>query len=196
MYYDFERLKKELAENLSEKRYAHVLGVESASVHLAEKYGADVKKACFAALFHDYAKCFSAEKTAAYISKYNIELNEYIKNSPNLNHGAVAAYICLNEYGIEDKDILNAVRYHTTGRENMSLLEKIICLADYIEPGRKFDGVEKLRELAEKDLDFALYTSFNGTLINLIETDKQIAPDTFSARDFLLKTLIERGFIN
>ncbi|CDI50238.1 metal dependent phosphohydrolase [Clostridium tetani 12124569] len=89
--------------------------------------------------------------------------------------------------GIKDQDILNAIRYHTTGRENMTMLEKIIYLSDYIEPGRKYPGVEKVRELAFQDIDKALINSFNITIKYVIEKDQVLHLDTIKGRNFLLK---------
>lgn len=184
-----EKLLSELKVNLKSYRFNHTMGVAKCAKELANIYGEDQEKSYFAGLFHDYAKEFSYKKIVSYIVKYNIEVDKYEKNSNELIHGKIASAICENEYKIEDKDILNAIKYHTTGRKNMTKLEKIICLADYIEENRRFDGVEKIRTLSKKNLDLALYHAFNVTLANLISKNVIIHPNTVKSRNHLLKIL-------
>jgi predicted HD superfamily hydrolase involved in NAD metabolism len=105
---------------------------------------------------------------------------------PELWHGPVAASIVQERMGIRDEDVLNAIRYHTTGRAGMTRLEKIIYLADYIEPGRQFPGLDEVRELAEKDLDSAVKKAIGNTIIFLVEKSAPIFPDTFKAYNDLL----------
>lgn len=188
---DKEALKQKLKKNLNKKRYEHTLRVADAAIYLAKKYGEDEEKAEIAALFHDYAKCFSDNENENYIQKYEIDLDKYEKVSKQLIHGIIAAHICENEYGIEDIDILRAVRYHTTGRYGMGNLEKIVSLADYIEAGRDFDGVNKIRVESEKSLDCGLYTALSLTIKNLLEKNEIIHQNSLDARNYLLEIINE-----
>lgn len=189
MPYDIERLKGELQIHLDAKRYAHTLGVVKSAIELAKTFGADEKDAEFAAYFHDYAKRFTKNEIDFYVEKYDILLDKFEKISPNLAHGKIASYICKYEYNVENKQVLNAIKYHTTGRKGMKKLEKIICLADYIEENRNFDGVEKLRILAKKDLDLALYNALNGTIVEVTNKNVIIHKNTINARNYILQLL-------
>ena len=155
-----------IENNLSEKRKKHTYAVCGTAVELALFYGVDKAKAETAALFHDI-----------------------FRDAPDsaLTHGKTAADAMSRDYGISDEDILNAVRYHTTGRAGMSLLEKIIFLADAIEPGRDYQGVEKIRALAYKDLNGACALSMNGTIEYVRSSGLYLDDDTIRARDFLIK---------
>lgn len=156
------------------------------AVMLAERYGADPKKAELAALFHDLYRYVNGEELAGYVREFH--LPETYLASPNLAHSKIAAAVMKRDYGIEDEDILNAVSYHTTGRAGMSLLEKIVFLADAIEPGRDYPGVEELRKTAEEDLDAAVLQSLQGTIRFLEQENIPIDEDTIKARnDFMGK---------
>ncbi|GIN38574.1 bis(5'-nucleosyl)-tetraphosphatase (symmetrical) YqeK [Heyndrickxia oleronia] len=168
-----------VAKQLTEKRYTHTLGVMETAIDLAKLYKADEKKAELAAIFHDYAKFRPLEEMKKIIieQKFDPFLLQY---NPELWHAPVGAYLIQEEVGIKDVEIINAVRYHTSGRMNMTLLEKIIYLADYIEPGRQFPGVEEARKLAKKDLDEALIYSVKNTIIFLMNKNQAVYPDTFT----------------
>ncbi len=168
-----------VAKQLTEKRYTHTLGVMETAIDLAKLYEADEKKAELAAIFHDYAKFRPLEEMKKIIieQKFDPFLLQY---NPELWHAPVGAYLIPEEVGIKDVEIINAVRYHTSGRMNMTLLEKIIYLADYIEPGRQFPGVEEARKLAKKDLDEALIYSVKNTIIFLMNKNQAVYPDTFT----------------
>jgi predicted HD superfamily hydrolase involved in NAD metabolism len=112
---------------------------------------------------------------------------DLLEHDKELWHAHVGAEVVRSELGIEDEEVLDAIRYHTSGRENMTLLEKIVCLADYIEPGRQFPGVEELRTAAEEDLDRALAKGLGGTITFLVNREKRIYPLTVLARNSLLK---------
>lgn len=175
---------------LSEKRLKHTKGVIDESVKLSELYGMDKKKAEVAALCHDIFRGKSKEHLNALIREAG--LPEKYMDNPNLAHGKLAAYYIKKEFGIVDEDILNAVSYHTTGRANMSLLEKIVFIADAIEPGRDFSGVEELRKLAYEDLDRACLRSLKGTINHLLDEGKslnEIEHDTIEARDYFLSVI-------
>ncbi|KYD10956.1 hypothetical protein B4102_1742 [Heyndrickxia sporothermodurans] len=176
-----------VAEQLTEKRYIHTLGVVDTAVHLAEKYQVDVKKAELAAIFHDYAKFRPLNEMKQIIvqQKFDEQLLHY---NPELWHAPVGAYLVQQEAGILDLDILDAIRYHTSGRKNMTDLEKVIYIADYIEPGRSFPGVEEARKIADKDLDEALLFSVRNTIQFLISKHQAVYPDTFELyNDIVMK---------
>lgn len=186
MKVDLVKLTDELKKEVTEKRFIHTLGVVSSARTLASIYGEDPEKAEIASILHDFAKSWSVEKMKDYILQSDELAIELLNYSDELWHGPVASIIAKQKFGIIDAHIINAIRYHTSGREDMSMLEKIICLADYIEPSRSFDGVEKLRELAQKDLNIALLHALNGTIENLIKNNKKIYPLTILARNSLL----------
>lgn len=184
-----QRIKQELRQHLNERRYRHTMGVVSSAEHLARKYGADENAARLAALMHDYCKNMSKEQYDEYIKRYRIDFDEIARGNRELMHGRVARYIAEREYAIDDPDILCAIEYHTTGRKGMSLLEKVIALADYIEEGRDFPGVEEIRILAATSLEEALIFALNGTIRYLMEKNLLIHPDTFEARNDLIREI-------
>ncbi|MDO4794247.1 MAG: bis(5'-nucleosyl)-tetraphosphatase (symmetrical) YqeK, partial [Filifactor alocis] len=163
------------------------MGVIDTAVALCEKYGIDTEKAELAALFHDYAKEWTKEEALEFFERSSVNLTELELRSPQLWHAKVAQRIAKEEYGIEDEDVLNAIRYHTTCRAGMSDLEIVIALADYIEPSRSYPGVEELRR-AEKDLGMreALLQGLNHTIEYLLKEDQLIHPDTLEARNDLI----------
>lgn len=170
------------------KRWLHTLGVMSESIILAERFGADPAKAELAAILHDVAKYWPIEEQRNLLIREQIGQAE-LEFDKALMHAVIGAWVAEHEYGIQDQDVLDAIRYHTSGREQMSLLDKVVCLADYIEPGRDFPGVDKLRKLARNDIDEALIAGFDGTIEVLIEQRKRIFPLTLAARNGLLLEL-------
>lgn len=173
-----------IEKNLNEKRKAHVYGVVKTARALAEKYGCDADKAEQAALYHDMFRSTPVEVLNMYVRQLGLS-PAYIDNA-NLAHGPIAAVIMQRDYGVEDQDVINAVRYHTTGRAGMSLLEKIVYLADAIEPGRNYPTVEKARELAEVSLDKACLYSMERSIAYISERGLFLDEDTVKARDYLL----------
>ncbi|MGX7419495.1 bis(5'-nucleosyl)-tetraphosphatase (symmetrical) YqeK [Carnobacterium gallinarum] len=164
---------------MSERRFKHVLGVEEMAIALAGRYGGDSEAASIAALTHDYAKERDKDEMREIIRKeqFDLELLEY---GSEIWHGPVGAYLVEKELGIEDEDILNAIRHHTVGASEMSLLEKIIYVADFVEPGRDFPGVAEARKLAITDLDAAVAYETKHTLSYLIEQNNKIYPLTIA----------------
>jgi nicotinate-nucleotide adenylyltransferase len=160
--------------------------VSKEAATLAKKYGCDVEKAEFAGLVHDIEKDTPRDGQLQTIAKYSIILDDVEKAAPKLLHAICGAAVLKNEYNIEDTDVLDAVRYHTTARAGMSLLEKIIYLADYISADRNYDGVEDLRKTIyaslEGGMDFALKFSINELLIKRAP----IHIDTVRARNELI----------
>jgi predicted HD superfamily hydrolase involved in NAD metabolism len=177
-----ELVKKQLTEH----RYQHTLGVMETAVWLAEKYGADVKKAELAAIFHDYAKFRPKDEMKNIIETKGFP-EDLLEYNSELWHAPAGVYLVETEAGIKDPEVLSAIRYHTSGRAGMTLLEKIIYLADYIEPGRHFPGVEEVRELAKEDLDKALIKAVQNTIIFLMKKNQTVYPDSFHTYNDLVK---------
>ncbi|GIO35918.1 HD domain-containing protein [Paenibacillus antibioticophila] len=191
MKYSREQLITMVSGQMPEKRWRHVEGVMTTSVSLAKRYGADPEKADLAALLHDLAKFWPMERQEAVMLEHGLQ-PELLQYDRQLLHAEIGAYVAEQEYGIRDEEVLNAVRYHTSGREQMTLLDKIVCLADYIEPGRNFPGVDQIRELAEHNLEKALICGFDSTISFLLQQGKIIFPLTVIARNSLIRELNEQ----
>lgn len=175
----------EVKSQMPERRWQHTLGVIQSSVELARLYGADPVKADMAALLHDVAKYWPVEKQRGLIEREGRSL-DLLQYGKSLWHAEAGAIYAEKELGIADPEIIGAIRYHTSGREQMTLLEKVVCLADYIEPGRDFPGVEQIRLIAETSLEKALLAGFDQTIAYLMETSQKIFPITVRARNALL----------
>ncbi|MBQ2862412.1 MAG: bis(5'-nucleosyl)-tetraphosphatase (symmetrical) YqeK, partial [Oscillospiraceae bacterium] len=148
-----DEIKTVLKNRMNEHRYEHSLNVAKRAAFLAEKYGADAEKARFAGLIHDICKGIPQEEQLAIIEKEVITLDENTKKSPALWHSIAGAIYCEHELGVTDKDVLNAVRYHTSGRGNMSILEKVVYMADLTSAERNYPDAEYTRNLTDKSLD-------------------------------------------
>lgn len=172
-----------IEKNLSEKRRRHTYGVVETAKKLAKKYGCDEKKAETAALYHDMFRSTSVAVLNMYVKQLGLS-RDYLDNA-NLAHGPIAARIMERDYHIADPDILNAVRYHTTGREGMSLLEKVIYLADAIEPQREYPGVDEIRQTAEVSLDQACLLSMERSITYIEERGLFLHENTIKARNDL-----------
>lgn len=176
---DREALMQAVQMRMSERRFKHVLGVEETAIALAEQFGESPEKASIAALTHDYAKERSDEEFQLAIERGNYEnKTELLKYGNAIWHGLVGAEFVARELNISDEEILNAIRLHTTGAAEMTLLDKIIYVADYIEPGRSFPGVEDARVIALRDLDQAVAFETKHTLAHLIEAENPVYPKT------------------
>ncbi|WP_110111410.1 bis(5'-nucleosyl)-tetraphosphatase (symmetrical) YqeK [Bacillus sp. CGMCC 1.16541] len=176
---------KVVKEQLTDHRYQHTIGVMETAITLAERYGADAKKAELAAIFHDYAKFRPKEEMRKIIVSQKMEPSLLLYNT-ELWHAPVGTYLVQQEVGITDKEVLDAIKYHTSGRPDMTLLEKIIYVADYIEPGRHFPGVDEVRELAKQDLDTALIQSLKNTIVFLLKKNQAVYPDTMKTYNSLV----------
>lgn len=179
-----EELLAQIKAQMHEQRYLHTLGVAETARKLAVTYGVDADKAVLAGYVHDYCKCWPVQRMRDYLVRYDYP--DLLYADKELWHSFVGAIVIQDELGITDPEIIQAVRYHTTGRVGMSLLEKVICLADYIEPGRNFPGVEQIRELAHQQLDRALALALGGTISFLIQRKKQVYPLSFLAYNDLV----------
>ena len=172
---------------LNEKRYRHTMGVVETSAKLAERYGADADKAYIAALFHDACKNLDIDEMNSLVEKYGI--GEVYIDKPQLAHSKLAAAIIQDQFGVDDDDIINAISYHTTGRAEMSLLEKIIYVSDAIEPNRSYPDVEKRYRLAFEDIDRAGFEITDNAIRLVTEAGMYLDPDSISARDWFQSIL-------
>ncbi|NFO12071.1 HD domain-containing protein [Clostridium botulinum] len=181
-----EEIKLYLKENLNSNRYNHTLGVVETAKKLAEVNKISIEKAEIAALAHDVAKNLSLQKMQLIIEKNNIELTNTEKENSNLWHSIIAPIEARNKLKINDEDILDAVRWHTTGKENMSILTKIIYIADMIEPGRDFPGVEKIRQTTFENLDEGVLLGLTESMKDLLNRNLIIDLNTIKARNYFL----------
>lgn len=185
---DFKKIRKQLEKDLDAKRFEHTLGVAYTASALAMRYQEDLEKAQLAGLLHDCAKCLSNEKKLAICEKHQIPINEIERKNPFLLHAKAGCHVAKKRYHIQDQDVLNAILNHTTGRPGMSPLEKIIYIADYIEPGRRqAPNLTFVRQLAFQDLDGALLTILQDTLEYLKNIDSPIDSMTQQTYDYYLK---------
>lgn len=190
----YTKIQNKLEKVQGEKRYEHTLAVSYTAAALAMRYGYDVDDARLAGLLHDCAKHLSDERMLELADKYGIETSEIERKNPFLLHGKIGALIATKKFEVEDEDILNAIRFHTTGRPGMSTLEKIIYIADYIEPNRNFrDNLNAVRELAFKDLNTCMAKILGDSLESLKERDMPIDMITAITYDYYMKELINNG---
>lgn len=181
---ELQDLIKAVEKKLPTKRMRHTMGVAYTAANLAMRYGCELDKAFTAGLFHDIAKCYDNEELVKKAEKYNLEITESEREAPYLLHGKVGAWQAYHKYGIEDGDVLDAIRYHTTGKPDMTLLGKIIFTADYMEPGRPMvPGLDKVRAEAFKDIDKTVYMILEHTL-EYLSCKKVIDPMTEKTYEF------------
>ncbi|MFC3928270.1 bis(5'-nucleosyl)-tetraphosphatase (symmetrical) YqeK [Streptococcus caprae] len=178
-YIDFSReaLLEKIAGAMSEKRFRHVLGVEETSLELAARYATDPVKTSLAALLHDYAKEQTDSVFLDLIDRY--QLDPDLKHwGNNVWHGVVGRYLITEHFGLTDEEILTAIARHTVGAGEMTLLDKVLYVADYIEPGRDFPGVDTARAIAKEDLDKAVAYETARTVEHLAHKGIPIYPQT------------------
>lgn len=185
--YELEKVLEFLKENLDDFRYGHSIRVMEMAVELARIHGVDEEKAQMAGILHDSGKWKSREKTLQKVQDWGIILSEEERAEYNLVHGALSTYIAKNIFGIEDADVLNAIKNHITGRPAMSDLEKIVYIADMIEPARNYEFIDDFRAMAKVDLDRTMYEILNENLAHLIRNDRYIAGTSLEARNYYLK---------
>lgn len=182
---NIKKIRKAMEKTLDPRRFEHTLGVAYTAAALAMRYDCDVVKAETAGMLHDCAKCMSNEKRLKICEKHNISVTEIERRNPFLLHAKVGSYIAMEKYGIHDGDIIQAILNHTTGRPDMTLLEKIVYIADYIEPGRKqAPNLGQIRKLAFIDLDEALFKILEDTLVYLKQAEGDIDPMTQKTYEF------------
>jgi predicted HD superfamily hydrolase involved in NAD metabolism len=177
-----QKVKKRLPEN----RYNHVLGVLGTAVELAKRFNVPEEKAQVAAILHDVAKFSDRQWMQSVIISQKMDplLLDY---HAELWHAPVGSYVASYEFGVNDEDVLNAIRYHTTGRAGMSDLEKVIYIADMVEPNRKFTGVDELRQLKEQGLDVMMEACIKHSIEFLVSKNQPVFPDSLKCYEYFTK---------
>ena len=176
-----EEYKLLLQSRLNEKRYYHSLCVADEAVRLAEKYGADTEKAYMAGLLHDITKNAPAQEHLHIFNSFGIMLNSVEQNAEKLWHAISGAAYVEHLLGIDDREIINAIRYHTTARGNMTLLDKVLYLADFTSIDRDYDDVDVMRKLVDKSMNEALLYALSYSIKDLISNGRALHLDTINA---------------
>ncbi len=187
-------IKRKVKRELDKERYQHTLGVAYTASCLSMRYGAGIEDAYIAGLLHDCAKCIPNDDKFEICRKYDIKITSCEKENPSLLHAKVGAFLAEKRYGIKDKDILNAIRSHTTGMPGMSLLQKIIFIADYIEPNRnEAPDLPQVREQAFIDIDKTVCIILSDTLKYLEKKGAKTDPMTQETYDYYKELIINNS---
>lgn len=181
-----QQMINKLAQSLSKKRLEHSLGVSKTAGKLARRYGCDPVKAQIAGLLHDCARELTRDRLLSTADAFDIVVGDIERCQTVLLHAPIGAKLAEAEYGVSDVEISRAIALHTTGAANMSVLDKIIFLADVIEPNRSFRAVKAIRSLAAEDLDKAMLAAYDQSLALLVAGHALIHPDTIAGRNELL----------
>ena len=185
-----KEIQKDLKNKLKPARYEHTLGVSDTAQHLAKIHGYDCAKAALAGLLHDCAKCIPSDKKIRLCEKYGLPVSSVEKENPSLLHARLGAYLAHEKYGVKDEEIIYAIESHTTGRPGMSMLEKIVYIADYIEPGRReLPNMADVRQLAFRDIDECLYRILKDSLVYLDSKNITVDPMTQRTYDYYKKEM-------
>ncbi len=183
--YDLIKLEKKMKNYLDYQRYQHTLGVKYTAACMGMVHGGDSVTLQLAGLLHDCAKCIPDEKKLRLCGKYGITASHYEMTHPYMLHAKLGAYLAKKKFDIRDPEVLSAITWHTTGKAAMTVPEKIIYIADYIEPGRnKAPRLEEIRKMAFKDLDECMYLILHDTLTYLKTAEKEIDTVTESAYEY------------
>lgn len=191
--YDTEAYMKLIKERLSDYRFYHSVCVAESAVQLAKRFGADEEKARVAGILHDVMKEETKENQLAVIQKAGMKMTELEKKNKKVYHQMSGAAYVKEELGITDDEIINAIRYHTTGRRSMSLLEKIIYLADFISADRDYVDVDVMRRKVEEGMEEGMLYAFRYTIVDLVNQCKEIHPDTLDAYNWVIEETEERN---
>lgn len=183
---DIDQAIETIKTVLPNERVEHSIRVADVAIKLANCYHIDIEKIQLAAILHDYAKNHTSEEMRQWILNSALSKDLLFYHSA-IWHGPVGALILKVKHGVHDRDILNAIHSHTTGRPHMSLFEKIIFVADYIEPARRFPGIDKIREVAFKQIDQATYMILQNMIQYLMSKEQTVYPSTFYAYNELTK---------
>lgn len=193
MKYNIPKMKKTLKKYLDPDRYEHTEGVMYTAAALAMAFGADMEKALIAGLLHDCAKCIPDSKKMKLCDKYQVPITDVEKENPFLLHAKVGAIIAKEKYQVDDEEILNAIRCHTTGKPAMTLLDKIIYISDYIEPNRnKAPNLPDVRRIAFEDIDVCLYKILSDTLAYLRSSSKTMDGMTLQTYNYYKQQMMEQ----
>ncbi|MCH5280227.1 MAG: bis(5'-nucleosyl)-tetraphosphatase (symmetrical) YqeK [Lachnospiraceae bacterium] len=181
----YKNIQKKLKKELDKKRYVHTMGVAYTALNLAMAHGEDLGSAYLAGLLHDNAKCLSSKEKLSLCKKHGIKPNEAEAENPDLLHAKLGAALAKDRFEIEDGAVLSAICYHTTGKPDMSTLEKIVYIADYMEPNRRMlPGLPEIRGMAFKDLDQTMTKILENTLSHLKNKKIMIDPLTQETWDY------------
>lgn len=187
------RIRRKVKTHLDKERYEHTLGVMYTAGALAMRYEVDLEKALIAGLLHDCAKCLSSDKKIKLCEKYKLSISETEQQNPGLLHAKLGAFIASKKYHIQDTEIIDAIANHTTGRPDMTQLDKIIYIADFIEPNRlEIPNLDYIRHLAFIDLDECLYTILTATLHYLNSKDAVIDNLTEQTYSYYKRKLVKK----
>ena len=179
------KIEKSLKNELDSQRYTHTLGVMYTAASLAMAHQVNMEQAMYAGLLHDCAKCISNEKKLKLCSKYQIAVSEAEKRSPFLLHAKLGAFFSKIRYHVTDPEVLHAIQVHTTGEPHMNTLDKLIYIADYIEPNRrKAPNLQKVRRMAFQDLDVTMLQILSDTLAYLKEKGGELDPLTWKTYEY------------
>lgn len=182
---NYEKLEKQLKKKLDDSRYTHTLGVAYTCTCLAMRYNYDIDRAYLAGLLHDCAKCIDNDKKIELCEKNHIEITEIERKNPFLLHAKLGSLLAKKKYHIQDEAILSAIRWHTTGHPDMTMLEKIVFVADYIEPNRKKQpNLTEVRHLCFENLDQGLKRILSDTLVYLNSKEDPIDEMTQMTYDY------------
>lgn len=191
-----EQYKEHIKARLSEKRYFHSLCVAEEAVRLADRYGANGEKAYIAGLLHDVLKDTPPEEQLKFAKQFGIILSDLELNAPKLYHSIIGSAYVKEVLGVQDPEIISAIRCHTTAKANMTLLEKILYLADYTSRDRDYDGVEEMRAAVEKDLSSAMRVALKFTVEDLKAKGCPVHPDTLAAYHQYFENEKDEGLTN
>ncbi|MBQ6906917.1 MAG: bis(5'-nucleosyl)-tetraphosphatase (symmetrical) YqeK [Clostridia bacterium] len=183
---EIEEIEKCIKELTNEKRFRHSKGVQKTAGELAKHYGLDVKKAELAGLMHDCTKNLPPEEMMKLCDKFGCALDDVSKLEHKLIHAPLGAYYSKNVFGIDDKEIFDAISCHTTAKANMTMFEKVLYIADVIEPNRVYDIADQLRKMAFEDIDRAILIVLNYTINKIITNGRMLHNETINARNYLI----------
>ena len=189
---DFEETIKSVKKVQTKQRYNHTIGVAYTAASLAMKYETSVDQAFLAGILHDCAKCISDQKLIEKCEQNNIFISDFERKCPYLLHSKLGSYYASSKYEIKNQDILNAITYHTTGRPNMSMLEKIIFVADFIEPNRfKASNLDEIRKISFENIDMTVFIILKNTIDYLTKNDSPIDSTSIETYEYY-KQLINK----
>ena len=180
MQEEIEAIQEKLQKKVSPKLFRHIVGVRYTAEALAMRYDVSMEQAGTAGVLHDCAKYMTGEKMYEKCQKHQIAISSSEEKNPMLLHAKLGAYLAEHKYGVQDPEVLSAIRWHTTGKENMTVLEQIVFLADYIEPHRKIiPGLDQVRRMAFQDLEKAVYLTLKNTVSYLEEQSVKTGKKNF-----------------
>ncbi len=185
---EFSVSERKLQSALSIQRYIHTMGVVKEAKKLAKHYNADVYKCSYAGLLHDCAKDYTDDMKIRFCREYHIPVDDVMKENMDISHQFIGAEVAKREYLVEDTEIINAIKYHTTGRADMYITEKIVFIADYIEEGRKkFDTLYEARKLAYENIDAAMKFILKSTIEYVKSRNRRLHPLSVEAYEYYKK---------